>query len=133
MPLSTLFTDEEVEYVREMAKRPNTDSVVAEIVAKLDTFSAALVIATQRDIEAWKRIEYGTEKSKGGIKGTDYDVERNRRYITDKIRERLALPALPQTLGPNDMGIISFGIGSFGTAEETDDEYGELYSGTSDW
>jgi hypothetical protein len=119
MPLSSLFSDEEVEYVREISRLANTTSNTAMMVGKLDALNSAQVIAVQRDIEQWKRIEYGTEKSKGGIKGTDYDTERNRQYIRNKMRERLDLPALPDPIGADSIGFFGVNLpGWFGTASD---------------
>lgn len=114
MPLSINFTDAEVEYVREICRLPNTADRIAVLVGKLDSVNAAQIIAVQRDIEQWKRIEYGTEKSKGGIKGTDFDTDRNRGYITTKMRERLNYPPLPElSYDPNAIGIFSMGFPSW--------------------
>lgn len=123
MPLSTLFTDEEVEYVREMARIANTDSNISTLVSRLDALNAAQVTATQRDIEEWKLIEYGDEKSKGGIKGTDYSKERNRTVIRDKVRMRLGYPELPAAIGAGDMGVFGMFINSLGSGSATEDEY----------
>jgi hypothetical protein len=115
MPLSTLFNDSDVEYVREICRIPNTADRVSILVGKLDVLNSAQVIAVQRDVEQWKRIEYGTEKSKGGIKGTDYSTDRNRDYITNKMRERLDYPPLPGIADTKDgLGILSIGLPSFG-------------------
>lgn len=123
MPLSNQFTDGEVEYVREIVRLSNAPDSVAILVARLDTLNAAQVIATQRDIDQWTRIEYGTEKSKGGIKGTDYDTERNRQYIRNKVRERLGYPPLPSGIGAADFGILTIGISSFGSGGVPSDEF----------
>lgn len=131
MPLSTLFTDEEVEYSREIIRVANTTSNQAELVNKLDSLNAAQVIACQRDIEKWKSIEYGTEKSKGGIKGTDYSTERNRFHIRNKYRERLGYDPLPEPLEIGEMGLFSMGISSFGSGS-TEDEYSSS-GGSADW
>jgi hypothetical protein len=133
MPLSNLFQDSEVEYVREICRIPNTADRVATLVDKLDLLNSAQVIATQRDIEQWKRIEFGTEKSKGGIKGTDFDTERNRNHITNKVRDRLGYAALPYTDNENALSILTINQPTwFGSTVE--DEYSSEASGdTSDW
>jgi hypothetical protein len=123
MPSSSLFTDEEVEYAREICRLANTSSNISMLIEKLDVLTPGQVLAAQRDIEQWKRIEYGTEKSKGGIKGTDYDTERNRFYIRNKFRERIDLPALPEGLSADQIGFFGVNLpGWFGTAE---DEYSQ--------
>jgi hypothetical protein len=122
MPLSTQFTDVEVEYVREIAHLPNRSDAVAALVQKLDVLNSAQVVAVQRDIAKWEAIEYGTEKSKGGIKGTDYDVQRNRDQITDKMRSRLDYPALPSsTSNPDAFGYFALGTPSWMEGGDADE------------
>lgn len=119
MSLSTKVTDQEFEYVREICRVPNADDRIAILVGKLDALNAAQVIAVQRDISEWQDIEYGTEKSKGGIKGTDYSTDRNRNYITYKMRERLGYPELPGTnpidnaMGGDGMSLFGIGFPSY--------------------
>lgn len=114
MPLSTNFSDTEVEYVREICHISNKSDFIASLAQKLDALNAAQVTATQRDISKWEAIEYGTERSKGGIKGTDYSTERNRDQITNKVRERLGYDPLPSTSGTdNSLGILSVGFPSW--------------------
>jgi hypothetical protein len=123
MPLSVNFTDIEFEYVREMTRLPKTEDNIATLISKLDALNAAEVLATQRDIDKWQSIEYGTEKSKGGIKGTDYDTERNRQYIRNKVRDRLGLDRLPDPLGLTDLGAFTLTLpGWMGSSE---DEYSQ--------
>jgi hypothetical protein len=113
MPLSANFTDSDFEYVREICHIPNTSDNTAVLIGKLDALNAAQVTATQRDIEKWKLIEYGTEKSKGGIKGTDYSTDRNRNYITNKLRERLSYDPIAGTIGPEDLAAFSLSFPNY--------------------
>jgi hypothetical protein len=123
MPLSTNFTDTEVEYIREICRIPRTSDNISILVGKLDDLNAAEKLATQRDIAQFQSIEYGTEKSKGGIKGTDYDTERNRQYIRNKVRERLDYELLADAIGANEIGLFSIQMPSyFGSS---DDEYSQ--------
>lgn len=121
--------------MREIIRVPGTPANLETLVTKLDALNAAQVIATQRDIEQWKRIEYGTEKSKGGIKGTDYDSERNRTHIRDKVRQRLDYPALPSPLALGEMGAFSMGITTFGLGGVGGDEFSQGGSGggSTEW
>lgn len=121
MPLSLNFTDAEVEYAREAARIPNSSDRIAVLVEKLDALNSAQVIAVQRDLDEWKLIEYGTESSKGGIKGTDYSAQRNRDYITNKLRERLDYPPLQSTIAPEDLAIFSMGLINWAGGGEGDE------------
>jgi hypothetical protein len=125
MPLSTNFSDSEFEYVREICHISSKSDLVSVLSGKLNALNAAQVISVQRDIDEWKKIEYGTEKSKGGIKGTDYDKERNRNQITNKMRERLDYPALPSTsTDSSGIGYLAIGLPSwFGGG--CDDEFSQ--------
>ena len=64
--LSINFTDNEFEYIREICRLANTNSRKNELILKLDNLNSAEVDSAKRDIEQYKRVEYGTEKSKGG-------------------------------------------------------------------
>jgi hypothetical protein len=131
MPLSVNFTDIEFEYIREIAVLANTSDNQASLIGRLDAFNSAQVNATQRDIEKWKAIEYGTEKSKGGIKGTDYDTQRNRDFITDKMRDRLNYPSRPASLGASDFGAFTIGLPSWSGGGEPDEF--ESTGDTTEW
>ena len=103
MPKSTNFSDEEYEKIREICSISNNPGRITDLTARLDALNDAEVAATQADIERWKRIEYGTEKSKGGIKGTDFSTSRNRNHITNKVRSRLDYPKIDFADDPEAM------------------------------
>jgi len=95
MPQSINFTDDDFEYIREICQVPNKSDLIVDLITRCNALNPAQVTACQRDIEKYKATEYGTEKSKGGIKGTDYDAERNRCQITAKMRQRLGFGKIP--------------------------------------
>lgn len=117
------WTDEEKEQVREICAIPNSTGNYAELVARLALLTDAQATITRRDIAQWVLIEYGTTKAKGGLKGADYDQERERLQITNKVRSRLNYPKLADTLDPD--AIVGFTMrtrGSFDYAESTSGE-----------
>lgn len=113
MPISDNFTDIEFEYIREMCRLSNTASRKTDLKNRLDGLNAAEVGATQRDIEKWKGTEYGTEKSQGGIRGTDFSAERNRNFITNKVRERLDYPPIDTTFDSNSLAAFTMMLPSW--------------------
>jgi hypothetical protein len=116
------FTDAEVETVREIVDLPS--SSLSELAAKLAVLNTAGENATRADIAQWSKIRYGGTRVQGGIKGTDYDIERDRTILANKVRRRLNMELLPQTLGSNDIGIVSLNIGWISGGECADEEFG---------
>lgn len=113
------FTETEAEYVREICRLTNSTSWVADIAAKLAGLNDGQASAARRDIAQWQAIEYGTTKTRGGLRGADYDTDRDRLLITNRMRMRLAYPPLGDTLSRD--AIYGFRMSIPGSFEYTDD------------
>lgn len=119
MPLTTPFTDTEFELAREIIGYKTLD--MEDLKSRMNSLNDAGAEATRDDIAAWKRIRYGTVNVLGGLKGTDFNTDRDRAHITNRVRLRLNLSALPGTLGRNDFGVVRLSVGSWFDAETCDD------------
>lgn len=113
-----VFTDEEVEDVREIIGLGTSSSEQTELEDKLSALNDAQAAATRRDVTAFGNIRYGTTKVKGGIKGTDYNVERDRLEIANKIRRRLNYPTIASATDPNDIALSTIRVPGWSTSGE---------------
>lgn len=111
MALTTPFTDEEYEEVIEICLLEYTDENYAMVKSRMDAFTDARAQSVRRDIAQWRAVKYGTTKTRGGIKGTDFDIERDRMRITNLVRPKIGLRRLPSQLGDNEIGFLRVRIG----------------------
>lgn len=104
------FTAAEQETVREVIQWKSRDNAtLADLLSSLNDAAAA---ATRNDLAAYSKIKYGTAAVHGGYKGTDYDIQRDRLLIANRIRLRLNLDELPGDLGSREMGTLRLGGGN---------------------
>lgn len=120
MPLTTPFIDTEIETVREIVRIPNNSGNWADLSSRLNVnLNDAQATFTRSDITAWNKIKYGTTKSRGGIKGTDFDIERDRMLITNRVRERLHYATLAMPTDERDLTTLTLRMPSW-SADESD-------------
>src|SRR6267142_2272571 len=93
------FTEDETESIREIVGLGTSSSETSELDGKLSACNGAQVTRTKRDITKWDAIAYGTTKSKGGMKGTDFNIDRDRLLITNRVRVRLNYPKIESIEG----------------------------------
>lgn len=99
------WTDTEKESIREILQLNLTQANEDFIDATLATFNDAHKTAITADIAQWADVQYGTTKTKGGQRGTDYDTNRERLYITNRMRSRFDMAQLADGSGDS---IFSF-------------------------
>lgn len=101
------FTQTEVEHVRRIVRMGTSVGENEELTEKLAALNDGQATTTREDIIAWNRIKYGTTKVKGGIKGTNYDMERERLFITNEMRLRLNYPLIASAADPDEIAMVS--------------------------
>jgi hypothetical protein len=103
------FTELEQETIREIIGGIGTSTVEeTELADKLAALNDAQADRTREDIVEYNKKRFGTTRVKGGIKGTDFNIERERLLITNRIRERLNYPRISEAIDSSDIGIVSF-------------------------
>jgi hypothetical protein len=104
------FEDEEIESIRDICLLSTHSSVMSDLQAKLDLLNEAQAEGCRADIAAWNKVRYGTTKIDGGVKGTNFDIERDRLYITNRMRLRLTFEAVVGYAGADDFASITLGL-----------------------
>lgn len=113
------WTDSEKESIREILQIPFNTSNLNFIEAGLLLFNDAHKSAITADITAWADVQYGTTKTKGGQRGTDYDTDRERLYITNRMRARFDMKPLADTVSSD--AIYGFTLRLNGSFDYDDD------------
>lgn len=108
---------EKVKIRRAILIGTSTDEIT-ELDAKLDLLTDAEAAEVRADLTAFAKVKYGTTRSKGGIKGSDFSLERERQQITNELRRTLNYQLLLTYNDPDSLSV--FGI-SFGSQSATDE------------
>jgi hypothetical protein len=105
------FTDDEVESIREIIGLGTSSAEATELDSKCSALNGAQVTRTKRDIARWDVIAYGTTRQRGGIKGNDFSLERDRLLITNRVRERMNYPQVESLDDPDSIGMVRLSLG----------------------
>jgi len=89
-----IFDANEVDKVREIIRFKGTGTQLAQVQSMCEALSLAHRQSVRAFIETWDRTGDSTEKMRGGVKGLDHDVERNRLWVTNQVRILLGLDEL---------------------------------------
>jgi hypothetical protein len=109
------FTQIEQEAVRRMIRIGTSASEKAELAARLFDTNDAEADAIRADILSYDRIANGTVRVKGGIKGTDFSLERERLHLTNTMRQRLNYDLIAEATGPDDIIMTMVRIPGWGS------------------
>lgn len=99
------FDESEIESIREIIQVNTNANTLQDLSSRLTALNEAQADACRKDIGSWNKIADGTVKSRGGIKGTDFDIERDRLHITNKMRLRLNYPRISGNIDRGEMGV----------------------------
>jgi hypothetical protein len=106
-----VFDESEQESIRDIISIGPSGK--ADLASKLEGLNDAEGEACRDDITAWNKIKYGTVKvEKTSIKGTNYDIERDRLYITNRMRLRLGYDLIFGYAGSEDFTSITISLPS---------------------
>ncbi len=109
------FTYDEKESVRRIVGGLGTTTVeVANLSDKLDALTDAQAVSVRADIIAFNKIKYGTVRVKGGGKGQDFDIARDRFFITNSVRQLLNYPIIASADDPNEIVLTTLRLPPWG-------------------